>query len=161
MKRAVIILTLGILLGVLGGAGVYCHETAAARAMLCCKNPELAWLQHEFQMTDDQLVHVQKLDADYQAGCAEMCRRIRTTNDLVRVEFASRATATPELQQLLAGAAQLRGECQWHMLEYCQAVSREMPPQQGKRYLQWVCDRVLSMPGDAAMPNASASGHGN
>ena len=161
MKRAVIILATGGLLGMLAGAGIYRHQTATERALWCCKNPEMAWLQHEFQMTDGQLNQVETLDASYQASCADVCRRIQATNELVRLEFTSQATNSLKLEHLLAGAAQVREECQLNMLKYCQAVSREMPPQQGKRYLQWVCDRVLSMPGDAAMPNASASGHGN
>jgi hypothetical protein len=90
-----------------------------------------------------------------------MCRRIQATNDLVRAEFIAPDADTLKMQRLLADAANLRGECQWHMTEYCLAVSREMSPAQGKRYLQWVCDRVLTMPGNAAMPNPSESGHGN
>jgi hypothetical protein len=163
MKRAVIILVLGTVLAVLGGAAVYCHETAPVRSMLCCQNPELAWLQHEFKMSDDQLAHVQKLDASYQASCAELCRRIRATNDMVRVEFASQKMTAAQLQPLLASAGQLRGDCQFHMLQYCQAVSREMPPVEGKRYLQWVCDRVLGMPGNGSMPmhDSGESAHGH
>ena len=163
MKRTVVILILGIVLAFVAGAAVYRHETAPVRAMLCCQNPEMAWLQHEYMMTDDQLARVQKLDASYQAGCAELCRRIRATNDLVRLEFASPSTTSAQLQPLLASAGQLRGECQWHMLEYCQAVSREMPPAEGKRYLQWVCDRVLGMPGNGTMPmpGASEPAHGH
>ena len=127
--------------------------------MLCCQNPELAWLQHEFQMTDQQFTNVQKLDADYQDRCMEMCRRISATNDLARLEFASHATVTPAMRQMLASAAELRAECQSHLLEYCQAVSREMPPDQGKRYLQWVSDQVLTM--SPSMQNPNSTGHGN
>jgi hypothetical protein len=162
MKRTLIILIAGVLLGALGGTAAYLHRTAPQRAMLCCKNPELAWLQHEFQMTDAQFARVQELDAGYQANCAEMCRRIGATNDLAKLEFTMHATVTPAMQHMLASAAQLRAECQAHMLEYCQAVSREMPADQGKRYLQWVSDQVLNM--SAAMPamqNPNSSGHGN
>jgi hypothetical protein len=124
---------------------------------LCCQNPELAWLQQEFQMSDAQLARVRELDARYQAGCADLCRRINATNALVRAEFTREAAVTPAMRQLLANAALLRAECQTHMLEYCQAVSREMPPAQGRRYLQWMGDQMLNL--SAMMP--TLPGHGN
>ena len=159
MKRTVLILIAGLFLAGLGGAAAYLQRTAPQRAILCCKNPELAWLQREFQMTDAQFSRVQELDAAYRANCMEMCRRISATNDLARMEFTTQATVTPETRQLLASAGQLRAECQARMLEYCRDVSREMPPDQSRRYLQWVSDQVLTM--SASMENPNSSGHGN
>ncbi len=154
MKRLVTILFLGLALGGLAGTGVYLARTTPERAMLCCPKPEQAWLQHEFQLTDAQFARVQKLETQYQAECQERCRRVNSTNDLVRRQFTSHAASTPELERLLACAAQLRADCQLRMLEYCYAVSREMPPDQGQRYLNWVCDQVLTMPRDGTMMHA-------
>lgn len=151
MKRPIFIVILGIVLGATGGTCVYLTRTAPERAIQCCQNPEQAWLQHEFQMTDAQMARVRQLDAQYQTGCRDLCRRIHATNDLVSQQFTSHASVTAEINQSLTNAAQMRAECQSHMLEYCYAVSREMTPAQGRRYLQWVSDKALAMPGDSAM----------
>ena len=37
------------------------------------------------------------------------------------------------------------------MLEYCQAVSREMSPEQGRRYLAWMSGQVLNISGSMPM----------
>jgi len=161
MKRAVLIILCGLALGVLAGAGVYLSRTAPHRAMLCCAKPELAWLQHEFQLTDAQFARVETLHSDYLAHCAEHCARIAATNELLRAQISANTAVTPGMEQLLAGASQLRVECQTQMLAECFAVSREMSPEQGRRYLLWAQEQVLDMSVgqmDEASPH-SAHGH--
>ena len=145
MKRAVIIILCGALLGLAAGGGIYLQRTAPERAMLCCQKPELAWLQHQFQLTDAQFARVEKLHTDYLAHCAQMCVRIDATNALLRAQISTVTNVTPRTKELLANAAQLRVACQTQMLEESFAVSREMSPEQGKRYLAWVRDQVLTM----------------
>jgi hypothetical protein len=161
MKRAVIIILCGAALGLLVGTGVYFSRTSAHRAMLCCEQPELAWLQHEFQLTDTQFTQVQKLHNDYLAHCAELCNRIAATNELIRVQVSAQTAVTPETETLLTGAAKLRVECQTRMLMECFAVSREMSPEQGKRYLAWVQDQILGMPHEPQQEHGSHSAHGH
>jgi hypothetical protein len=143
MKRAVVIILCGAALGLLAGTGVYFHRTAPGRARLCCQQPELAWLQHEFQLTDAQFARVEQLHAEYLSHCAESCARIAATNALLQITTAT--NVTPEMEKLLADAAQLRVECQTRMLAECFAVSREMSPDQGRRYLAWMRGQILSM----------------
>ena len=122
--------------------------------MLCCQKPEQAWLQHEFKLTDAQFARVRPLDVKYQADCMQLCNQINATNALLRQQFTNQSAPTPELRQLLARAAQLRAQCQLHMMEYCYAVSREMSPDEGRRYLQWVCDQALTMPRETPMASS-------
>ncbi len=93
MKRAVIIILCGAVLGLLAGAGIYITRTASQRAMLCCEQPELAWLQQKFKLTDAQFASVKKLHTDYVSQCAELCDRIAATN--VRV-FQNRQNFNPQ-----------------------------------------------------------------
>jgi len=125
--------------------------------MLCCQRPELAWLQREFQLTDAQFARVEKLHVNYLARCAEMCARIDATNELLRAQISTATNVTAGTKELLANAAQLRVECQTQMLEECFAASREMPPEQGKRYLAWMQEQVFTM----SPRSAGAAAHGN
>ena len=159
MKRAVIIILCGAVLGVLAGAGIYLNRTAPQRAMLCCEQPELAWLQRRFRLTEAQFVRVKQLHLDYVSHCAELCDRIAATNELIRAQIATATNVTVETEKLLAGAAQLRVECQTRMLTECFAVSREMSPEQGQRYLAWVQEQILAMPHES--PGPMSSHHGN
>ena len=161
MKRPVIIILCGAVLGLLAGTGVYFTRTAPQRAMMCCEQPELAWLQQKFQLTDAQFTRVKKLHTDYLAHCAELCTRIAATNELVRAQISTATNVTAETEQLLASAAQLRVECQKRMLEECFAVSREMSPEQGKRYCAWVQDEILAMPQEQMEQMSSHAAHGH
>jgi hypothetical protein len=159
MKRAVIIILCGAVLGLLAGAGIYLTRTAPHRAILCCEQPELAWLQQKFQLTDAQFARVKKLHLDYVSHCAELCNRIAATNELIRAQIATATNVTPETEKLLTSTAQLRVECQTRMLAECFAVSREMSPEQGQRYLAWVQEQILAMPHESSGPMAPH--HGN
>lgn len=161
MKRAVIIILCGAVLGLLAGAGVYLTRTAPERAMLCCKRPELAWLQHEFQLTDAQFARVEKLHDDHLMHCAEMCARIAATHEQLRAQVVTNTAVTPAMEKLLADAAQLRVQCQTQMLAACFAISREMSPEQGGRYLAWVQQQVLTMAHEPAAEHSFHSAHGN
>ena len=161
MKRPLIIILCGAALGVLAGAAVYFAQTAPQRAMMCCEQPELAWLQQKFQLTDAQFTRVKKLHTDYLAHCAELCTRIAATNELVRAQISTATNVTAETEQLLASAAQLRVECQKRMLEECFAVGREMSPEQGKLYLAWMQEEILAMPQEQMDQMSSHAAHGH
>jgi hypothetical protein len=153
MKRALLILVAGFALSLLLGAGTYYWRTARQRAMLCSDQPELAWLKQEFQLNDAQFARMGQLHNAYMSQCAELCKRIVATNALIRAEIASHAAVTPELEKLLADAAQLRIECQGQMLGHFFQVSHEMSPEQGKRFLAWVQEQIFTMPHEQ-MPSA-------
>lgn len=161
MKRPLLILVTGLALSLLLGAGTYYWRTAPERAMLCSDQPELAWLKHEFQLNDAQFARVSELHNAYMSQCAELCKRIAATNTLIRAEITSRAATTPELEKLLADAAQLRIECQRQMLGHFFQVSHEMSPEQGKRFLAWVQEQIFTMPHEQMPPIASPAAHGH
>jgi hypothetical protein len=143
MKRPILILIGGIVLGVLAYAGVYRAGTAGSCCLVESKTPELAWLKQEFHLSDAEFTRISQLHEQYLAGCAERCQRIDLKNqDLARL-LAATNSVTAEIQQALAESAQLRAQCQSMMLQHFYEVSRTMPPEQGKRYLAWVQSKTL------------------
>ncbi|MBI3878733.1 MAG: hypothetical protein HY301_01540 [Verrucomicrobia bacterium] len=58
-------------------------------------------------------------------------------------ELAWLRRVTPEIEQAIAAAAKLRGECQRDMLQHFFEVSQTMPAAQGRRYLDWVQRRTF------------------
>jgi heavy-metal resistance protein len=148
----VLILVGGLVLGALAYAGMYRAGTADS----CCriaddKAPELAWLKQEFHLTEAEFTRVSQLHEQYLAGCAERCHQIDVKNQELAHLLAQTNNVTPEIQQALADAAQLRAQCQSKMLQHFYAVSRTMPAEQGKRYLEWVQSRTLLSDAHASM----------
>jgi hypothetical protein len=143
MKRSVIILIAGLALGALAYTGIYRARTAGSCCMMESKAPELAWLKQEFQLNDAEFTRISNLHDQYLAGCAERCRLIDTKNEELAHLLAATNQVTPQIEKALAEAAQLRAECQAKMLQHFYDVSRTMPPEQGKRYLEWVQSRTV------------------
>jgi len=144
MKRSLVILVAGLVLGALAYAGMYRAETSDS----CCridesKAPELAWLKLEFHLTDAEFARVSELHEQYLSGCAERCHEIDLKNQELAHLLSSTNNVTSQIQQTLADAAQLRAQCQAKMLQHFYDVSRTMPAEQGKRYLDWVQSKTL------------------
>lgn len=143
MKRGVIILLLGILLGTAGFSGFYYLGTAPCREMLRERQPELAWLKKEFKLGDAEFARIAQLHAAYLPQCAARCERIEEQNQKLKQLFAQAASVTPEIQNLLAERARMRADCEAEMMNHFLQVSRTMPPEQGRRYLDWVGKQTI------------------
>ena len=143
MKRSVIILLLGLALGAIAYCGFYFAGTAAQREMLDSPVPELAWLKKEFNLSDAEFARVEQLHNGFRTECMELCRRIDTKNSELKALLANADSLTPEIEAKLSEVGQLRTQCQQNMLRHFFAVSRSMPPQQGKRYLAWVQEKTF------------------
>lgn len=145
MKRTLLILVSGLALAVLAYAGVYHTRTASSCCIMESKNPELAWLKKEFHLSDAEFTRISELHEQYLAGCAERCRRIDEKNQELAALLAATNTVTPLIEKALVDTAELRADCQKKMLQHFYNVSRTMPPEQGKRYLDWVQSRTLAL----------------
>lgn len=142
MRRAAIVLILGVLGAVLGYCAVYFYSTSRPRQILTSDAPELEWLRKEFQIGEAEFRRISELHQAYLPQCEEMCRRIGTKNSEIKQLIDAQA-GVDRLEQKLAEAAQLRLQCQTNMLHHFIAVSRQMPPDQGRRYLTWIQERTL------------------
>jgi len=146
MRKPWLILFGGLLAGLVAYTSIYLHATSAQRAVEQSSNPELAWLQKEYRLTDAQFAQVVQMHEAYRPKCAEMCGRIDEQNAKVQKLLSATNAVTPEIKQALAEAAQLRVECQSAMMQHFYEVSRPMPSDQGQRYLAWVQQETL-LPG--------------
>lgn len=143
MKRGLTILCLGIAAALLAYSTLYLCATAPCRAALRAPVPELLWLKQEFKLNDADFQRIGQLHAGYLPKCEELCGRIAAKNGELRAMLAQTNRVTPEMEKKLAEMAQLRAQCQKNMLEHFYAVSRAMPPAEGRRYLDWIQSRTL------------------
>lgn len=153
MKRSWLIIFGGLVLAVCAYLCIYFGKTAAERSVERSNRPELAWLQMEFHLTDAQLARVMELHNAYAPKCDAMCREIDAKNAQLQKLLAATNVVTPEIKQAIAQAAAIRAECETAMLDHFYKVAQTMPPEQGKRYLDWVQQQTLKpskmMPGDS------------
>lgn len=151
MKRPWLIILGGLILAGVAYACVYLNATAVQRAVAKSPRPELAWLQQEFKLTDTQLARVMELHNAYAPKCDEMCRAIDAKNAQLQKLLTATNVVTPEIKQAIAEAAEIRAECETAMLDHFYKVAQTMPPEQGRRYLEWVQQDTLKpskmMPG--------------
>lgn len=138
MKKGALILLLGLFVCAAACACFYYFGTASGRQMMQQPQPELAWLKKEFHLTDEEFVRVSQLHEAYLPACAARCQRIEEQNQRLRDLFTQATNMTLEIRNLLAERATMRAECETEMMNHFLAVSRTMPPEQGRRYLAWV-----------------------
>lgn len=135
MNRSLIILIGALALGGMIFAGSY--FTARHATMACCAQPtdDLSWLRTEFHLSDAEMARIRELHEGYRPKCAEMCAKIAEKKSELDAVLGNSTNVTAEAQAKLNELAALRAQCQAQMLDHFVAVSREMPPDQGRRYL--------------------------
>ena len=142
MKRGFVILGLGVVGAAIAYCCCYLAGTAASREWLRHQQPELAWLKHEFKLSDAEFARILELHQAYVPNCRERCARVEELNEKLTKAIGATTQLTPEIEQLLAERARTRADCQTEMLKHFFEVSRTMPPEQGKRYLEWARDNT-------------------
>jgi hypothetical protein len=143
VKKGATILLAGLALCAAGFCGVYYWGTAPARVLLRGPQPELAWLRQEFNLSDAEFARITQLHQAYLPQCRERCRLVEQQNERLGQLLARAGAVTPEIRNLLAERATIRAECEAEMLKHFLAVSRTMPPEQGRRYLAWIEQQTL------------------
>ncbi|MCF7764728.1 MAG: periplasmic heavy metal sensor [Verrucomicrobia bacterium] len=143
MKRTVQIIAAAVLAAVCAYAVFYSAATASNRALLEAETPELGWLKREFSLSEAEFARISALHEAYLPKCAERCQQIADRNRELRELLSRTNVMTRAIEQSIEQAAQIRMECEKSMLEHFLDVSRTMPADQGKRYLDWVQRRTL------------------
>lgn len=138
MKRTVIVILGGLIVGLAAFASVFLSGLSNSRAIARSEAPALAWMKQEYHLNDAEFSRVCALHEAYLPTCKKMCARIAEKNAHLAELLAKTNSVTPEIRSVLAEAAQLRAECQANMLEHFYAVARTMPDDQGKKYLTWI-----------------------
>ena len=150
MKRAAMIVIGGLLAAAAGYSALYYRVTKEHREIMRSASPELMWLKKEFRLGDTEFDRVVKLHEGYLSGCAEICRRIAQKNAALQGLLVSTNVDAKAVEQKIQEAGDLRVECHKNMFNHFLEVSRQMPPEQGRRYLQWVQQRTLAPEYDMA-----------
>ncbi|HZT22101.1 MAG TPA: hypothetical protein VFB55_04255, partial [Verrucomicrobiae bacterium] len=71
----------------------------------------------------------------YRPQCARMCALIAAKKTELQAALAGQTNVTAQAQKELTELGELRAQCQAQMLRHFLAVSRAMPPAEGRRYL--------------------------
>lgn len=142
MRRGFVILGLGLAAAVVAYCGLYRLGTTGPRTWLQSRQPELVWLKQEFKLSDAEFTRVRQLHESYLPKCRERCLRIQALNQELSELLAKSAAVTPVVESVLGDRAKMRAECEAEMLRHFFAVSRSMPPEQGRRYLAWVQEQT-------------------
>lgn len=135
MRRSLAILAAGLLFGLLVFYLTYLWQTRAARHAMNSPLPELTWVRSEFGLTDQEFERVSRIHAEYLPDCKEMCRRIDEQNSRLRELVLNAEELTPEVNDALREAVELRLECQTAMLNHFYEMSKAMHPEKGRHYL--------------------------
>ncbi len=143
MKKGLLILVLGFVLGTAGFTGFYYFGTVSCREMMREPQPELAWLKKEFKLSDAEFARISELHAAYLPQCAARCQRIEEQNQKLKQLFSQASAVTPEIQNLLNERARMRADCEAEMMKHFIAVSKTMPAEEGRRYLDWVEEQTF------------------
>jgi len=151
MKRPWIILCSGLLFALAAYFCFYYVLTAQSRDIARGERPELDWLKREFHLKDAEFNRIAQMHKAYLSGCMERCRLIDEKNEHLKQLLSATNAITPEIEHALSEAALLRAECQKKMLQHFYEVSRTMPADQGKRYLEWVQEQTIMSDSHQAM----------
>jgi len=143
MRKGGLILLLGLVLGTGAFSGFYYLGTGPCRTLMRQPQPELAWLKKEFKLSDAEYDRIVRLHEAYLPQCAERCRTIEEQNRELGQLLAQSTNVTPQIQTLLKQRAETRATCETEMLKHFLAVSRTMPPEEGRHYLAWVEQQTL------------------
>ena len=154
MKRGIIILLVALFAGVSGFVVTRQHCCCTASDATAHDGgsllPELEWLHHELNLTDEQFAKVKERHLAYRPFCEAMCRKVGAAHQKVRALADSGDIASPELAAALQEQANVHAECQMALLKHLHSTAAVMSPAQAQHYLEVMLPQVIG---------AEAGGH--
>lgn len=144
MKRFLLLILIAVAVAAAGHLVSYELATREAKACLDHTDGGMAWLRREYHLSDAQFAKVARMHDAYRPTCEAMCRRIAVSYEKVHGLMTSGTAVTPETEAALGEWAALQNECRMAMLRHIYAVSAEMNPEDGRRYLQMATARIAS-----------------
>jgi hypothetical protein len=136
MSRSVIVLVSVILASAALFAGAFLAASRVSSHQLSRPTDDLAWLQKEFQLGPAEMGRVRELHDGYLPVCQGFCDRIAAEKRLLQELVEAGQGDSDQAAEHLREIADARAQCQVAMLQHFEAVSRVMPPDQGRRYLE-------------------------
>lgn len=153
MKRGTFVLVVAAIVSVSAYCIYFWCATHTAQAMLSQPEGQFEWLRREFALNDTQFAKIKRLHEDYRPKCDAMCLRITEANAKANALVASSREMTPEIQAALNECAAFQQDCRRQMLQHVYAVSAQMSPSQGDRYLKMMTSRIVEpgLPHDSVL----------
>jgi hypothetical protein len=142
MKKTLLILLALAAVAVAAYFTCYHLATRETRRMLGSTDG-MAWLRTEFRLNDEEARAVEKLQADYEPHCMEMCNRIAKSNERLSAMLQKSTAMTPELETAMREAVQTEADCNVTTLRQVFAIGAQMAPEQSARYRAMVAGRIL------------------
>ncbi len=159
MKRPFLLLPLGLLAGCLTFGMAHWWTTREPRALAREPRSELGWLRREFHLDDDRFARVVALHEAYRPTCAELCRRIADQNRRLEETALASSSMDTNLAALVSETGRVRDDCRRAMLAHLYSVAAEMPPAQGRRYLELMLSRTCVLQPTHNVGDAHAHAH--
>lgn len=140
------VLTLLVVLGAAGIAGVLCYRMGSERELRAAEREgdPMMWLRAEFHLNDEQYARVTRLHQGYGNVCAEHCRQIQEATDALATLKASKSADAAKLTASEQRVRELRAVCERSIEEHVREVARCMSPKESERYLAMVLPRISS-----------------
>lgn len=107
------------------------------------KEDELLWLKKEFKLSNEEYERIKKLHEGYKPICSQMCIQIAQKKSELYESILASTSMSSHIENLLHEIGMLRAKCQANMFKYFFDVSSNMPPEQGKRYLEMMSKIVI------------------
>ncbi|HEY6166877.1 MAG TPA: periplasmic heavy metal sensor [Verrucomicrobiae bacterium] len=159
MRRALFILTGGVLVaGLVFGVTRFAVSRLTV-ACTCDTGDDLAWFRREFHLNDAEMARVRQLHEGYLPQCEATCQRIAEADSALTDALSTATNLSPVVEARLAEVARLRAQCQTQMLRHFFEVSQAMPPEQGRRYMTEMERLTLRRFADFEEKMAPAQGH--
>jgi hypothetical protein len=157
MRKALILIFIVAMVTLGGYAVTYWCATGSAKSMLTKPGGEMEWLRREYHLNEVQFARVQQLHHQYAPKCDLMCAHIAKANARLNQLIDTNKKVTPEVTAAMAECLAAQEECREAMLGHVYAVSAEMSPEDGARYLQMMKAQIVepALPHSVAISNLS------
>ena len=103
----------------------------------------MQWLRSEYHLSDEQFARIQQVHREYSPKCDLMCAKIMRANANLNRLISANKSVTPEVSAAMKECLSVQNECREAMLGHIYAVSAEMTPADGARYLEMMKTRVV------------------
>jgi len=134
MNRLLLILGAALLASLLACIGVY---------QLQMRTPPDEWLGRQLGLSGEKLAAFTAAHNRYAVACAEMCVKIRESDERLAGLLMSETAVTPEVSQVMARSDALRNECRLNMLAHFYEVAAMLEPVQRRKYLELVAPLIV------------------
>ena len=146
MKRNFALILAALLTGLLVYGVLFRTATREPHTLLQSSDGEMEWLRREFKLDAAQFGRIKVLHDNYDPVCMQLCARVSEANARLQQAVQGNPTFSAEVTDALHGSVAVQEECRTAMLGHLYAVSREMNPDQGARYLQMMLPHVIQPP---------------